>query len=363
MTGRTSSLDRMNELGIFAADWIDRTRRAIASGAVARQHERQPGLVDSYGRLGFADLVTDTGIRLDYLGQALSAGRPLLFVDHLAWLKVSLAARQLPVDFVETNLQCIREELAEALPAECVELTEATIQESLEGLAEAPSESQQVLVDGDPYVDLARRYLLATLEGRREDALALILAAADQGATTDDLHTWVLQRVQAEIGRMWQIGDVHAAEEHFASRIAERAISLLHAREPRVEPHGRKVLVACVGGNDHDLGARMVGDRFEMSGWRTILLGANSPSYDLARSVIDFDVDLVALSAALTLHVRSTHEAIRAIRALPERANTPILVGGRPFQIVDDLWQVVGADGSAATPADAVLAADRLVRS
>jgi methanogenic corrinoid protein MtbC1 len=353
----------MDERGTFAADWIDRTRRAIASGAVARQRERQPGLVDSYGRLGFADLVTDTGIRLDYLGQALAAGRPALFVDHLAWLKVSLTARDLPIEFVKVNLDCIRGELTDTLPPDCVAGVESTIEQSLAGLDEAPSGSESLLVDGDPHVDLARRYLLAALEGRRDEALKLVLGAFEGGVSADDLSVHVVQKVQAELGRMWQVGEVHAAEEHFASRIAERLMTLLHDRAPRTNSHGRTVIVASVGGNDHDLGSRMVADRFEIGGWRAVLLGANSPTYDLARSVIDYGADLVALSAALTLHVRSTHEVIRTIRALPERADVPVLVGGRPFQIVEDLWEVVGADGSAASAADAVGLADRLVRA
>ncbi len=352
----------MNDTGIFVADWIARTRHAIAAGAVARQHERQPELVDSYGRLGFADLVTDTGIRLDYLGQALAADRSLLFVDHLAWLKVSLASRQLPVDFVNINVDGIREELGEALPPDGAEYARAVIDESLRGLDEAPSTSPTMLVDGDPHVELARRYLLAVLEGRRDDAVRLVLDAAEGGAPIDELHAHVLQRVQQELGRMWQIGEVHAAEEHFASRVMERAMTLLHARTPRATSNGRTVLVASVGGNDHDLGARMVADRFEISGWRAVLLGANSPTFDLARSVIDYETDLVALSAALTLHVRSTYEIVGAIRALPERADVPILAGGRPFQLVDDLWQVVGADGSADSARGAVELADRLVR-
>jgi methanogenic corrinoid protein MtbC1 len=38
----------------------------------------------------------------------------------------------------------------------------------------------------------------------------------------------------------------------------------------------------------------------------------------------------------------------------------PIIVGGTPFRIVPDLWQVVGADGFALTAADALKVGEQL---
>ena len=120
------------------------------------------------------------------------------------------------------------------------------------------------------------------------------------------------------------------------------------------------MLTASVSGNLHDIGARIVADHFEMEGWRSLFLGANTPVGDLVQAVEDFEPDLVALSVGLASHVRATAETIAALRErFPDR---PILVGGRPFELVPDLWKDVGADGCAADAAAAVQVGARLVR-
>ena len=163
------------------------------------------------------------------------------------------------------------------------------------------------------------------------------------------------------MGRMWQVGDVDVAEEHLGSRIVEEALILLRARMPRVEENGHSVLVASVRGTLHDIGGRMVADHFEMAGWRSVFLGADTPTDDLVAAVEHFDIDLVALSAGLGLNIRATAEVVAAIRA--RRADLPVIVGGRPFSLLQELWQTVGADGSAPDAASAVREAEKLVDS
>ena len=59
--------------------------------------------------------------------------------------------------------------------------------------------------------------------------------------------------------------------------------------------------------------------------------------------------DVIALSVSLVAYVRRTSELIATLRTHEVTASIPILVGGQPFNLVEDLWQVVGADGCAAT--------------
>jgi methanogenic corrinoid protein MtbC1 len=50
------------------------------------------------------------------------------------------------------------------------------------------------------------------------------------------------------------------------------------------------------------------------------------------------------------------------LRAALGRRCPPILVGGAPFAMVDDLYAVIGADAGAADPATAVARAKALLR-
>ncbi len=211
-----------------------------------------------------------------------------------------------------------------------------------------------------PLVELAREYLLAVLEGRRLDAIRLAEDAIASGTSITDLYSKVLGRAQVEIGRMWQRGEVHVAEEHLSSRITEQVMSVVNARMPRQPRNGKRVLITSANGDLHDIGLRVVADHFEMAGREVMFLGASTPAEDVAAAVRDFEVDLVAVAAKLVLHVRAAAEIVQAVRATPRGRTLPILMGGPPFQIVGDLWKLLGADGMAASSVEAVTVGETL---
>ena len=60
-----------------------------------------------------------------------------------------------------------------------------------------------------------------------------------------------------------------------------------------MEPSGRSVLLACPPGEGHDLGLRMVSDRFDMAGWATYFLGPDTPVAEIADAARRLGVDAV----------------------------------------------------------------------
>lgn len=351
----------MHKRGTFAADLILASPRAYAAGAVERHGNARQGLMESYADYGFADLISDTTVRLEYLCAALAAGSVELFLDHVGWLKATFAAQRAPEEFLADGLRYLAEELQERLPAEAGKMAGEYLDRGIEHLKTAPGEIPTLLEGEAPHLDLTRRYLLAVLENRADDAVRLIIDAMEGGVSADEIFSDVLERAQKEIGRMWQVGEITVAEEHYGSRIAERVIVELSARTPRSESRNQTVICASVGGNLHDLGIRIVSASFERDGWNSILLGANMPMADSIRAITDFETDLLALSANLALHVRSTADLIRNLRSVAPGSNVPILVGGMPFDLVPDLWKVVGADAVAHCARRAVEEGARLV--
>lgn len=351
----------MNEPGPFAASLIDASRKAHAAGAVLRLREgggESASLVETFG---FQELVEDAQVRLQHLAEALALGRPELFALEIEWLAATHAARGLSSAFLRDSLEALQAELLEALPAPCHGALATPFAQALQRLERPSATPETLLQDGEPHVDVARRFLLAVLEGERAKAESVIFEALEAGASIADLHLSVIAKVQAEMGRMWQVGEVHVAEEHFGSRIVEDVLAQLRARMPRADEAARRVLVASVSGDLHDIGAKVVADHFEMGGWSAVFLGANVPVQDLVQAGRDFEPDLICLSAGLTSHLRSTAASVAALKAAFPAV--PILVGGRPFCLVDDLWRVVGADGCASDAADAVRAGDHLLRA
>jgi methylmalonyl-CoA mutase cobalamin-binding domain/chain len=117
----------------------------------------------------------------------------------------------------------------------------------------------------------------------------------------------------------------------------------------------------CVGGELHEMGVRMVADFFEMDGWDSYYLGANTPPAGVLASLRERPVDVVGISATMTFHVRRVASLIEQIRAADLAYDVKVLVGGYPFNIAPDLWQEIGADGYAASAEHAVDLANQLV--
>ena len=173
----------------------------------------------------------------------------------------------------------------------------------------------------------------------------------------------VFQRTQYEIGRLWQLGQVNVAQEHYCTAVTQAIISQLYPRIFARERVGRRLVAACAGGETHEIGARMVADFFEMAGWDTYYLGANMPAGNMARYVEQHTVDVVAISATMTIHLDAVSALMQSVRATPAGRRAKILCGGYPFNISPDLWRRMGADASAPDGRRAVQVAEALLKS
>ncbi|MBL8858066.1 MAG: cobalamin-dependent protein [Planctomycetes bacterium] len=351
----------MESKGPLAAAIIRSARRAHAAGVTLRMQERHPELMGCFGRNGFGDLTAHNEALLDYLSATLEVGRPVLFFDHVGWLLGACEARGVPLEGLREGIVCLRQELLEELPEAAAQSAVACLDGALahfDTLCEHDSDPQPNV---NPQSALARLYLLAVLEGRRRDAIELATDAVAGGLSITDLYAHVLTATQVEVGRLWHAGELHVAEEHMCSRITEQVMAIVSAQMPRAPRNGLRVLTTSASGDLHDIGLRMIADHFEMAGWDAVSLGASTPAEDFARAAHEFEPHLLAISAKLVLHLRSTIDMIAAVRVVDGDKRTPILVGGSPFVLVPDLWKIVGADGMANGGLEAVATGRRLV--
>jgi MerR family transcriptional regulator, light-induced transcriptional regulator len=345
----------------FAAGLLRQGARACALTAIEALARQRPGLVEVGLPATFADPVEDTRVRILTLAESLDVDRPELLAHQMAWYKVALAHRGVAPEYLPENLLAIRRALEGQLPIECHAALQRHVDVALQRLATAPTEIPSWLEGDGPLRDAARRFLLAVLENRRRDALDLVLELRKAGASVADLHDHVLSTAQREIGRMWLMGEIPIADEHFASRIVESCIDRLSTTIEPAPPRHRTVLMFAVGGDMHSIGLRMVADRFEAHGYDVWNLGADMPASDLDWLLADRKVDLIAIGATLALHVGTARSTIALLRAAPAETHAPILVGGGPFAVVPDLWRIVGADAVANEPEQAVRCAEKLL--
>jgi methanogenic corrinoid protein MtbC1 len=352
----------MHQEGSFAATVICSSAKVLATGIVERQVDRDPDAVARYAD-GAASLTMDTEIRLGYLAEALATDRVALLVEQLRWVKVLCSARGVHDAEIRANLECMVEELEARLPEPVAARAVAMIQLAAEKVIAASSETPTFLGGDGEHIHLARHFLLAVLEAREKDAIRLVLEAFEGGATIFELYEHVLHRVQKEIGRMWQMDEASIAEEHLCTGIVTELLTLMRSRAEPVMANNRRVITGTVSNETHALGIVLVSQAFESCGWTAVSLGVNTPAPAIVGAVRDFGGDVIALSANMALYIRQTADLIAGLRAHPITADIPIIVGGQPFNVVDDLWQVIGADGSASNAMECPAVADRLLAS
>jgi methanogenic corrinoid protein MtbC1 len=176
--------------------------------------------------------------------------------------------------------------------------------------------------------ELQRRFLAAQLAGRRDEGLRVILdGGLRAGASVPALQLQVIQRSQYEIGRLWQENRCTIAQEHVATAISQLALAHLYLHLPRAPRNAKRITMACVEGEQHELGARIATDFLEMGGFDVEFIGANTPVDSLIRQLRLTRPDMLALSISLSFHAPALRRTVAGVRAA-FGAQLPIAVGG-----------------------------------
>ena len=346
-----------------AAAAIVENRAALAAASVEEDYARRPAHLARYGDRGRARYLEDASFHFAFLADAVDTSSPGLFSDYIGWAKVLLAQLGVPeVDLAE-NLRCSRRALERILAPELAQLASSYVDAALDRLPELPAELTSCIAPDGPLAALTVDYLDALLRGDRQRATDLVLGAVESGTPLRDVYLQVFQRSQHEIGRLWQMNKIGVAQEHYCSAATQLIMSLLYPRVFNSVRAGRTLLAACVQGDLHGIGARIVADFFEMEGWDASYLGADTPTPAIVDMLVQRRADVLALSATMTFHVHAVTAVVAAVRASPACRDVKILVGGHPFNIAPDLWREVGADGYGRDAVEAVRVATRLVEA
>jgi methanogenic corrinoid protein MtbC1 len=333
----------------------------LAEAITNRHYQLKPELHEKYGERGRAKCLQDAQYHLSYLAEAITASRPSLFADYVSWARVMLAGRGISETDLADNLAVIRESLEKYLPQSEGAVVHEYIDAGLKTVIAGPARLTSFIGDDKPLAGMAADYLSSLLRGDRHAASRLILDAVESGTPVRDIYLHVFQQVQHEIGRLWQENRLSVAQEHYCTAATQMIMSQLYPYIFNSEKIGRTMVAACVAGDLHEIGVRMVADFFEMEGWDTFYLGANSPAPDILEMLENRQADLMLISATMTFHIAAVRRLIDAIRSNRRTSGVRIMVGGYPFNIERELWQDVGADAFSVNALDAIGVAEQLV--
>ena len=158
------------------------------------------------------------------------------------------------------------------------------------------------------------------------------------------IATRLFQPALYAVGRLWQRNEITVAQEHLASAIAQTILTQIFVRDEFAPRKGQKALFACVAGNTHALGLRLVCDGFELDGWSVQFLGANVPAEALIMHVDNWRPQVLCLSAALVPQLLELRRLVGEIRETFGSDRPTIVVGGLATNEMDRIWEWIGAD-------------------
>jgi methanogenic corrinoid protein MtbC1 len=167
-------------------------------------------------------------------------------------------------------------------------------------------------------------FLQAILKGDRGRAIEEALRQSERGLP--HLYDAIIAPALREIGELWLSNRLSVAEEHLATAIAQSAMGAVYPHVHWPPVRGPDVLVACVEGERHEIGARMVADLLAMDGWRERFFGSDTPIDSLAAKARELRAPLIALSVTLPQSVRHARQCVEAVREASPSSH--ILIGG-----------------------------------
>ncbi|MFO7641622.1 MAG: cobalamin-dependent protein [Candidatus Competibacteraceae bacterium] len=324
---------------------LEAQRPAIAEAVATRQYAAHPELYERYGPVGWQRTLEDAGYNLAFLAQAIALENPALFIDYLGWLKVVLLRRRVRLQDLLDHFTYLQDGLRQNLPAAAAAAACAYVAEGVRLLPEMPDDLP-TLIKGNASVSLlAHQYLQALLRGERHIASRLVLDAVTRGTPVKEIYLGVFQPCQREIGRLWQTNQISVAQEHYCTAATQLVMSQLYPYIFAGDKGAGRMVATCIAAELHEIGVRMVADFFEMEGWDTFYLGANTPTDSVLSALAERQADVLGISATITYHVSEVERLIQAVRADPACRDVLVLVGGYPFNLAPDLWRRIGADG------------------
>ena len=201
----------------------------------------------------------------------------------------------------------------------------------------------------------------ALLAGDQRTALAVMNRCIDASDSLVEVELHVVQPAFYDIGERWQSNQVTVAQEHMATAITQSVMTagLLRAEPP--PPNGRRVLLTCVEGNHHAVGARMVADAFQLASWEVQYLGANVPAPAIIRQIAEWRPHLVGLSVSFAQQLRVVNDIVTQAQARFGSDRPAIILGVLAINPLPELARLVGADAWSSDAPAAVACAEQLV--
>ena len=200
----------------------------------------------------------------------------------------------------------------------------------------------------------------AILNGDAKAAVAATQEALADQADPLELVSKAMVPAMDEVGKRFECEEYFVPELLISARAMKGALALIRPllAAQGAQPVGR-VAIGTVKGDLHDIGKNLVASLLEGGGFEVRDLGADVAPEKFVEAVKTKGVNIVCLSALLTVTMPSMKTTIEALAAAGVRDKVKVLVGGAP--VTPQYATEIGADGYGENASVAVTLARQMV--
>ena len=180
-------------------------------------------------------------------------------------------------------------------------------------------------------------------KGNAKKTKELVQLGLDENMSPAVILNEGLIEAMGEVGVKFKNNEIYVPEMLIAARAMSAGMQILEPilAETGVKPIGRAI-IGTVKGDLHDIGKNLVKMMMKGAGIEVIDLGVDVPDQKFVEKAMEFDVDIVCLSALLTTTMPAIGDVINAFEDAGIKDKYVFMIGGAP--VTSNFAKQVNAD-------------------
>jgi DNA-binding transcriptional MerR regulator/methylmalonyl-CoA mutase cobalamin-binding subunit len=190
----------------------------------------------------------------------------------------------------------------------------------------------------DPWYDYRRRAIDAIVRFE-ENQLDTLYNQTLALYPIDVVTEYLLLPLLTSLGERWENAEGSVAEEHFFGAFMRNKLGArFHHRQKNTT--GAKLLVCCLEGEHHEIGAMLFSLAAHEHGFRIVYLGPDMPLAELALTARRAECDAIVLSGSIEPQTRLL---LHELPGLTRNSDCPVFIGGHTSLRCSDAFDRAGA--------------------
>ena len=180
----------------------------------------------------------------------------------------------------------------------------------------------------------------AVIKGLREQAVKAAHELAENTPPLEIINNYIIPALDT-VGNDFESKKAYLPQLLMSAEAASAAFEVIKEKlPPKSESSDRKVILATVKGDIHDIGKNIVKVMLESYGFTVCDLGRDVPPEAVVKAALEENCRLVGLSALMTTTVPSMEETIKQLKKADPKIKT--IVGGAV--LTQEYADMIGAD-------------------